>query len=98
MGKTHDENQDVRLLNKHKVFVNSANKTIRASKEQTIGNKLWGRIDYLVHYCGYNFMYDNSTISKVFYTNSDKKAELKQIKKENKHQLTNKLKKSHKHE
>lgn len=85
----HDENQDVRILSKRFKF---NGKTILASKDQLIGNKSWGRIDYLCHYCGYVLVRNsNLVVSKESYSTNDKKKELRDAKKASKqHQLTNK--------
>ena len=95
MSKTHDENQDVRILMR-KVYVNVGQKTIRAPKGAIIGNKSWGRIDYLCHYCGYHFIWDNSaTITKDNYEDADKKSTLHNAKRAAKeHNLTDKTKRT----
>lgn len=51
----HDEVKVLRSLSRNKeVSVNQSNKTIHVSKDaQSVGNGTWGKIDYLVHYCGY---------------------------------------------
>ena len=45
----HDENKDVRLLSKI-ARINQGNKSIIIRRDQVIGNKRWGRIDFLCHY------------------------------------------------
>ena len=91
MAKKHDENQDVRILSK-RFKVNEAQKLIHASHSQIIGNKTWGRIDFLTHYCGYTLVWgDTFLVNQGNYSNSDKKKELRDAKKASKqHQLTNK--------
>jgi hypothetical protein len=59
MSKNHDENKDIRLVSRI-AKVEFYDKTIKAPKSAIIGNKTWGRIDYLVHYCGWTFIWDNS--------------------------------------
>lgn len=59
MSKKHDESKDLRLISRI-ARVNLSDKTIRASKSAIIGNKSWGRIDFLTHYCGWHFVWDNS--------------------------------------
>ena len=51
----HDENKDVRLLSKI-AKVNQGSKTITIPTSVQIGNKRWGRIDFLVNYCGYHLV------------------------------------------
>lgn len=93
--KKHDENQDVRILSK-KFNVNSVQKQIRASHTQDIGNKTWGRIDFLTHYCGYTLIWGDVILTKRDYEDSERKDNIKKIKKESKHQLSDKTKKSNK--
>lgn len=60
----HDENKDVRLLSRI-VKVNTINKTIKAPKGTLIGIRSWGRIDYLTHYQGYVFIWDNTASAGI---------------------------------
>lgn len=93
MKKRHDEDQDVRLLAKQFIKVNPINKKIYMDKGATIGIKTWGRIDFLVHYCGYVCVYgDNDVVVTTDnYKHADRKNELKQLKRSTKyHALTNK--------
>lgn len=94
MAKKHDENQDVQILSK-RFKVNPVQKLIHASHSQIIGNKSWGRIDFLTHYCGYTLVWgDTFLINKTNYSNEEKKKELRDAKKASKeHKLTNKNKK-----
>lgn len=55
MAKRHDENSDLRSFGRIG-SVNVVTKTLRASKAVTIGIRMWGKIDYLTHYCGYHFV------------------------------------------
>lgn len=92
MGKLHDENKDIRLVSRI-AKIEYYNKTIQAPKSATIGNKTWGRIDYLTHYCGWTFIWNNDVrISGKYITNDDdttkRKRDAKKIVKEN--TLTNK--------
>lgn len=91
MGKKHDENQDVLIIGR-RFKTNTVQKTINASRTQIIGNKTWGRLDFLCHYCGYTIIWDGgTTIDDTSYTNKTKKQELRDAKKASKqHQLTNK--------
>lgn len=95
MGKLHDENKDIRLVSRI-AKIDYSNYTIQAPKSAIIGNKTWGRIDYLTHYCGWTFIWNNDVrISGKYITNDDnttkRKRDAKKIAKEN--TLTNKKKK-----
>lgn len=61
MGKKHDENKDLRMISRV-AKIDYAIKHIRIPKEAIIGIKTWGRIDYLVNYCGWTCSYDNSIV------------------------------------
>lgn len=82
MSKKHDESKDVRLVSRI-AKINFANKTIRVSKNQPIGIRTWGRIDFLTNYCGYVLVYDGS-VPVTFITSSnnldDSKTKKKQAK------------------
>ena len=60
----HDEVSVLRSLSRNKeVSVNPINRTITVVKNaQSVGNGTWGKIDYLVHYCGYT---QGFTINKI---------------------------------
>ena len=77
----HDERRDAQFLSK-KCIVDAITKTITASHSTPLGNKSWGRIDFLCHYCGYLFLYGNTEINKKTY--EDDKETIKSIKKESK--------------
>ena len=70
MSKKHDENKDLRLISRI-AKVDYADKTIQASKSAIIGNRSWGRIDYLTHYCGWTFIWNNSVHVSGRYTTND---------------------------
>lgn len=94
MGKLHDENKDLRLISRI-ARIDFANKTIEASKSTIIGNKSWGRIDYLTHYCGWTFIWNNSVrvSSRFIDTDNDgakRKRDAKKAARDN--TLTNKKK------
>lgn len=95
MSKKHDENKDLRILSRT-IQVNHHNKTLSAPKNSLIGLRSLGRIDYLTHYCGWTFVYNNDVkISRNSSDNNDaakrRKREAKKLAKEN--TLTNKKKK-----
>ena len=73
----HDEAKDVRLLSKI-AKINQSNKTIIIPENAIIGNKRWGRIDFLTHYCGYHLarpsgaIINNAPIAEKERTHRDK--------------------------
>lgn len=89
----HDESKDLRSFSRIGK-VDFSNKTLQASKSAIIGIKLWGRIDYLTHYCGWTFIWNNNAgIGGVLYDNSEQNFSSRDIKKNKKeHQLTDKTK------
>ena len=94
MGKKHDENKDIRLVSRI-AKIDYSNKTIQAPKSAIIGNKTWGRIDFLCHYCCWYFMWYNDVRVSVRYSSNDsdvtkRKRDAKKAAKEN--MLTNKKK------
>ena len=94
MSKNHDENKDLRLVSRI-AKIDYSNKTIQAPKSAIIGNKTWGRIDYLCHYCGWIFIWNNNVAVRNNYSSDDngaikRKREAKKAAKEN--TLTNKKK------
>lgn len=95
MSKIHDENKDIQLL-KRVCYVNVGTKIIQAPKSSIIGIKTWSKIDFLVHHKGYHFIWDNgAVIDKSSYEDSDKKKNLRAIKKASKeHTLTDKTKRT----
>lgn len=76
----HDERRDAQILSK-KCKVDVITKTITASHSTQLGNKSWGRIDFLTH-CGWTFMYGNTEINKKTY--DDDKEVIRRTKKESK--------------
>lgn len=64
MSKKHDENKDLRLVSRI-AKIDYINRTIQSPRSAIIGNKTWGRIDFLTHYCGWTFIWNNDVyISK----------------------------------
>ena len=96
MNKKHDENKDLSLISRI-AKIDYSTKTIQAPKTAIIGIKSWGRIDFLTHYCGWYFIWNNSVniSGRISNTNNDEavkhKREAKKAAKEN--TLTNKKKK-----
>ena len=96
MSKKHDENKDLSLISRI-AKIDYSTKTIQAPKTAIIGIKSWGRIDFLTHYCGWYFIWNNNVnvSGRISNTNNDEavkhKREAKKAAKEN--TLTNKKKK-----
>ena len=55
MAKNHDENKDLRSV-AQVCRVNYSDKTITYDPNAMIGIRRWGKIDYLVHYCGWHLI------------------------------------------
>jgi hypothetical protein len=70
MANRHDESKDLRLVGS-KLKVDYADKTIQAPKSAIIGIRTWGRIDYLTHYCGWTFIWNNSVSVRTQRPDSD---------------------------
>ena len=92
----HDENRDLRSFSRIGK-VSPGDKTLRASKSATIGIHMWGKIDYLTHYCGWHLVWDGN--AGVGFTGDNAKPKdsaraQKKAKKEPK--LTDKTKKTSK--
>ena len=96
MGKSHDENKDLRLVSKV-AKIDYSDKTIQAPKSAVIGIRTWGRIDYLTHYCSWTFIWNNEVRISGSNMRSDddttikRKRDAKKAKADN--SLTNKKKK-----
>lgn len=87
--KKHDERKDLKCVSK--VAEINGNRIIIPT-DAVIGIHTWGRIDFLIHYCGY-FLYraKNVKASNLNFEDATVSArEAKKIKKE--HKLTNKKK------
>ena len=96
MSKNHDENKDIRLLSKV-AKIDERMKTIQLSRSQLIGNKRWGRLDFLTHYCGYKIIWNSAPIVTTYQNkkdNDDNKNDVKE--KKELHKLTNKNSKTNK--
>lgn len=93
MAKRHDENSDLRSFGRIGSF-NVVTKTLRASKAVVIGIRMWGKIDYLVNYCGYHFVWDNTAkgVVKVVSENVAKSNARAAKKAAKEHKLTDKRK------
>lgn len=87
--KKHDEKKDLKCVSK--VAEINGNRII-IPIDAVIGIHTWGRIDFLIHYCGYILYYaKNVKASNLNFEDATVSArEAKKIKKE--HKLTNKKK------
>lgn len=96
MAKKHDERKDLKCVSR--VTEISGNRII-VPTNAVIGIRTWGRIDFLVHYCGY-YLYHSSNVKPSNLNFEDtalkdgaliaRAREAKKIKKE--HKLFNKKK------
>lgn len=88
MAKKHDESKDLFRVSRV-CSIDYNDKLIRVRDKSKIGIKTWGRIDFLVHYCGWHCIYDRTA---TIIDNSDESGKsYREIKKENKqHKLSNK--------
>lgn len=79
----HDENKDVRLLSKI-AKINPATKSIIIRRDQIIGNRRWGRIDFLCNYRGYHLVREDGAVANISVNddrnNKRKKDEVKKKK------------------
>lgn len=89
MAKKHDERKDLKCVSK--VAEINGNHIIIPTNA-VIGIHTWGRIDFLIHYCGYIlYRAKNVKASNLNFEDATVSArEAKKIKKE--HKLTNKKK------
>ena len=87
MAKKHDEKKDLKFVSK--VAEINGNHIIIPTNS-VIGIHTWGRIDFLVHYCGYVLnRSSNAKASNLNFEDAEVSArEAKKIKKE--HKLANK--------
>ena len=70
----HDENKDLKSFSRIGK-VSLGDKTLRASKNATIGIHMWGKIDFLTRYCGWHFIWDNSAgVGMTKYDDNDNPA------------------------
>ena len=96
MAKRHDESKCLRTFARIGK-VSYGDKTLQAPKSAIIGIHLLGKIDYLTHYCGWKFYWNNSVTGGGFNNNDEKKTSSRDMKKAKKeHQLSDKTKKSNK--
>lgn len=85
--KNRDEASTVRSLKKNRdVNVNEGNKSISVKKDSPlVGNGTYGKIDFLVHYCGYVMYFTNEkSVNRPVNADADNVISKKKTKKETK--------------
>lgn len=89
MAKKHDEKKDLKCVSR---IAEINGNHIIIPTNSVIGIHTWGRIDFLVHYCGYTLNRSNNIkASNLNFEDAEVSArEAKKIKKE--HKLINKKK------
>lgn len=88
MAKKHDESKDLFRVSRV-CSVSQYDKLIRINDKSRIGIKTWGRIDFLVKYCGWHCIYDRT--AAISDRSDDSNKSYREIKRENKqHKLTDK--------
>ena len=87
MAKKHDEKKDLKCVSK--VAEINGNHIIIPTNT-VIGIHMWGRIDFLVHYCGYILNRSKNVKASNLKFEDVSAREAKKIKKE--HKLSNKKK------
>lgn len=91
----HDENKDLRSIARI-ARIDYSNKTINYSKNTIIGIRRWGKIDFLVNYCGWRLIRNGNVvrndISNETITNKTYARDSKRSAKE--HKLIDKTKKN----
>ena len=88
MAKKHDESKDLFRVSRV-CSIDYSDKLIRVRNKSKIGIKTWGRIDFLVNYCGWHCIYDRT--ATIIDSSDESGKSYREIKKENKqHKLSNK--------
>lgn len=89
MAKKHDERKDLRSVSR---VARIDGNHITVGDKSAVGIHTWGKIDFLVNYCGYHLHYERGAkASNLRFDEANTSArEAKKIRKENK--LTNKKK------
>lgn len=92
----HDENKDIKLLSQI-AKIDERMKTIQIQKSQPIGNKRWGRLDFLTNHCGYKIIWNSAVIVNPYQNKKDNDDNNNKVKeKKEAHKLTNKNSKNNK--
>lgn len=98
MAKNHDENKDLRSV-AQVCRVNYSDKTISYDPNALIGIRRWGKIDYLVHYCGWHLIRlrgagTGGYVGKANTTTSNKTYARDSKRQAKEHKLTDKTKRN----
>lgn len=98
MAKNHDENKDLRSV-AQVCRVNYSDKTISYDPNALIGIRRCGKIDYLVHYCGWHLIRlrgagTGGYANKANTTTSDKTYARDSKRQAKEHKLTNNTKRN----
>ena len=91
----HDEHQDLSSFSRIGK-VSPGDKTLRASKNATIGIHMWGKIDFLTKHCGWFLVWDNSAGVGMTKSDDNSNSDRTNKKAKKEHKLTDKTKKSKK--
>ena len=95
--KKHDEKKDLKCVSK--VAEINGNHIIIPTNT-VIGIHMWGRIDFLTHYCGWTFIWDNTAGVGGYYDDEPKTERVKNLVNSRKiskeYSLTDKTKKTNK--
>ena len=103
MAKKHDESIDIKRLSRVGVrtaIQPTATGTVKClvitpALRDSIGIKSWGRVDFLVNYCGYRIISSVTSTETIIngYYSKENKTNYRDVKKKKKeHQLTDKTK------
>lgn len=92
MAKVHDENKDLRSVSRV-CHINYSNKVISCPRSTVLGIRMLGKLDYLTHYCGWVFHYDNAAKASFITNDSNATSSRAQKKEKKEPKLTNKTKK-----
>lgn len=91
----HDENKDLKsIVRIGKPDYSSL--TLCLNRGTHIGIKMWGKIDFLTHYCGWSVKWNDGNVLQTQVTNEEKKSIRDAKKKKKEHQLTDKTKRNNK--
>lgn len=86
--KNYDEVSVIRnITKKADISVDYVNKIVQVKKDSNeVGNGIWGKIDYLCHYCGYSYIISKTInsnrkiINREFGDDNDRKISKKERK------------------
>ena len=91
----HDENKVLKSISRI-CKVDYSSLTLQLNKGTHIGIKTWGKLDFLVHYCGWSITWGTGTVIDKTNINEEKKSIRATKKQKKEHQLTDKSKRNNK--